>query len=66
MRPLSEIAAEADQLPPKDKQELIFRLARGLKGANGVTPEARIFTREEIASWIAEDEADMRRFEAGS
>ncbi len=28
-------------------------------------PEARTFSREQMAGWIAEDEADMLRFREG-
>jgi hypothetical protein len=28
-------------------------------------PEPRRFSREQFAAWIAEDEADMRRFKEG-
>jgi hypothetical protein len=66
MSTLAEIEAAADQLPPEEKQELLLFLAVRLRGERGVLPEPRKFAKEEMASWIAEDEADMRRLREGS
>ena len=49
----------ADNLPPQEKQELILFLAARLH-------EPRQFSREQIESWIAEDEADLQRFQRGA
>ena len=65
MSTLAEIEAAADSLPPEQKQELILFLATRLRRAGVKLPEPRKFTREQIDSWIAEDEADMRRFREG-
>ena len=61
MSTLAEIKAAANQLPPKEKQELLLFLATRLRSERGNLPEPRKFTKEEMAGWIAEDEADMRR-----
>jgi len=61
MSTLSEIEAAVDLLPPDEKQELLLFLAASLRKDGGFLPEPRTFAREEMAAWIAEDEADMRR-----
>jgi len=66
MSTLAEIEAAADALPPDQKQELILFLAKRLRQSGAKLPPPRSFSREQIASWIAEDEADMRRFQEGS
>jgi hypothetical protein len=63
MSTLAEIKAAANQLPPKEKQELLLFLAVRLRKERGSFPEPRKFSREEMAAWIAEDEADMRRLQ---
>ena len=65
MSTLTEIEAAADQLPPEEKQELLLFLAMRLRRERATLPEPRKFTEEEMAAWIAEDEADMRRFREG-
>ena len=62
MSTLAEIETAADALPPEQKQELILFLATRLRSAGGKLPEPRKFSREQMAAWIAEDEAEMRRF----
>lgn len=62
MSTLAEIEAAADALPPEQKQELLLFLAARLRAQGARLPEPRDFSREEMAAWIAEDEADMRRF----
>ncbi len=66
MSTLSEIEAAADQLPAEEKQELILFLATRLRASGAELPAPRKFTREEMLGWIAEDEADMRRFREGA
>ena len=58
---LAEIETAAAGLSPAEKQELMLFLASRLRSEGAVLPEPRTFTPEEIAGWIAEDEADMRR-----
>ena len=62
---LAEIEAAADALPPEQKQELMLLLAARLSAQGTRMPEARKFSREQTAAWIAEDEADMQRFSEG-
>jgi len=61
MTNLSEIEAAAGALSPAEKQELLLFLAASLRSARRQTPEPRQFVREQLASWIEEDEADMKR-----
>lgn len=66
MATLDEIEAAADALPPEQKQELILFLATRLRVSGAKLPPPRKFSPEQIASWIAEDEAEMRRFREGT
>ncbi len=65
MSTLAQIEAAAEQLPPEQKQELLLFLATRLRSERAALPEPRKFSREQMAAWIAEDEADMRRFREG-
>ncbi len=65
MSNLAEIEAAADALPPEQKQELLLFLAARLRAQGARFPEPREFSRQRIAGWIAEDEADMQRFRDG-
>jgi hypothetical protein len=65
MSTLVEIEAAADALPPEQKQELMLFLAARLRSQRARMPEPRKFSREQMAEWIAEDEADMMRFREG-
>jgi len=58
---LAEIESAAAELSPSEKQELMLFLASRLRAEGAPLPEPRTFTSDEMASWIAEDEADMRR-----
>ncbi len=62
MNKLEEIEAAAENLPLEEKQQLLVFLASKLRGQGIPMPEPRKFSREQMAGWIAEDEADMRRF----
>ena len=66
MSTLSEIEAAADSLPPEQKQELLLFLAARLRSNGAPLPPPRQLAAVEIASWIAEDEADLARFQEGS
>ena len=66
MSTLAEIEKAADTLPPQEKQELILFLAARLRAAGARLPEPRHFSREQVESWIAEDEAALRRFQHGA
>ncbi len=65
MSSLAEIEAAADALPPEQKQELMLFLSTRLRAVGARLPEPRQFSREQTAAWIAEDEADLRRFREG-
>ncbi len=65
MSSLAEIEAAADALPPEQKQELLLFLAARLRAQGPPIPEPRSFSREQMAGWIAEDEADMQKFREG-
>lgn len=66
MSTLAEIEAAADALPPEEKQELILFLATRLRRSGVKLPAPRKFSKEQVASWIAEDEAEMQRFREGA
>ena len=63
MGTLSEIEAAADSLPVEQKEQLLLFLATRLRAAGAALPEPRQLSREQIAEWIAEDEADRRQFQ---
>ena len=58
---LAEIESAAADLSPAEKQELMLFLATRLRAEGATLPEPRTFTRNEMAGWTEEDEADMRR-----
>jgi len=58
---LADIEAAVVSLKPAEKQELMLFLASRLRAEGGKLPEPRVFSADEMARWIAEDEADMRR-----
>lgn len=65
MSKLEEIEAAAETLPPEQKQELMLFLATRLRAQGVKLPEPRQFSRDQMAAWVAEDEADMTRFRDG-
>jgi hypothetical protein len=66
MSTLAEIEAAAAALPPEQKQELIIFLASRLRHEGAQLPPPRQRSAQEISSWIAEDEADLKRFQEGA
>jgi hypothetical protein len=62
MSTLTEIEQAAEKLPPQQKQELMLFLGARLRAARVNLPEPRQFSREQMQSWVAEDEADLLRF----
>jgi hypothetical protein len=62
---LEEIEAAAEALGREEKQQLMLFLATRMRAQGVPLPEPRKFSREQMAGWIAEDEADMRRFQQG-
>ena len=65
MSKLEEIEAATEALTPEQKQELMLFLATRLRAQGVKLPEPRKFSPEQVAAWIAEDEADMARFRDG-
>ncbi len=65
MGSLSEIEAAVEGLPEGQMQELLLFLAAKLRAKNAQMPAPRKFTTQQIKTWIAEDEADMRQFNEG-
>lgn len=66
MNTLAQIETAADELPAAQKQDLILFLAARLRAESCALPEPRRFSGEQMAAWIAEDEADMALFQRGS
>ena len=66
MSSLAEIEKAAEALPPEQKQELMLFLGAHLRAARAALPEPRQFSREQVQSWIAEDEADLKSFRGQS
>jgi hypothetical protein len=62
MSTLAEIEAAADALPDEDKKQLLLFLAARLRAQAGQLPAPRTFSSEQLKDWIAEDEAEMRRY----
>jgi hypothetical protein len=63
---LAEIERAAEALPPEQKQKLMLFLGERLRAERAGLPEPRQFSRERMQSWIAEDEADLKRFRGES
>jgi hypothetical protein len=66
MSTLAEIESAVAALPTQEKQELLFFIASRLRSNGSQLPPPRKFTIEQMHSWIAEDEADMERFQRGA
>ena len=64
MSSLAEIETAADSLPSEQKEELLRFLAMRLRKERAL-PKPRIYSEEELAAMIAEDEADGERFRQG-
>ena len=64
MSSLAEIEAAADSLSPEEKEELLRFLAIRLKKERP-QPAPRIYSNEELAAMLAEDEADGERLRQG-
>ena len=62
MSSLAEIEQAADKLSPQQKQELMLFLGARLRTGRAGLPEPRQFSREQVQSWVAEDEADLKKF----
>ncbi len=66
MNTLVEIETAAEALSAAEKQELLLFLAARLRGERVGLPGPRKFAPEKIASWIAEDEAELQRLRQGA
>ena len=64
MSTLLEIETAADSLTSEEKERLLRFLAMRLRKER-VLPKPRIYSEEELASMIAEDEAGGERFRQG-
>ena len=65
MSKLNELEAGSEDLTPEEKQQLILFLATRLRAGGSSLPDPRTYSIEQVNGWIAEDEADMRRFQQG-
>ena len=65
MSTLAEIEQAAGTLAPREQQELLLFLAAKLREKGAELPEPRLFAPEQLQGWMDEDEADLRRFDAG-
>ncbi len=61
MSTLAEIEKAAEKLPTQQKQELMLFLGAKLRAERTNLPEPRQFSREQMQSWIADDEAELKR-----
>jgi hypothetical protein len=64
MSTLAEIEAAADSLPSEQKEELLRFLAVRLRRERA-RPAPRVYSNEEIATMVAEDDAAGERFRQG-
>ena len=65
MSTVQEIEAAADLLPADKKEELLRFLAVRLR-KDRAQPQPRIYSAEEVAAMVAEDEEGFRKFKAGA
>ena len=61
MSRLAEIETAAESLSVPEKQELLLFLAARLQASGASLPPPRRFTREQVAGWVAADEAEWQR-----
>ena len=66
MTTLLEIETAAETLPEPEQRELLLFLMQRLRSKSQALPAPRLFSKEQIQGWIAEDEGDMRRFQRGA
>ncbi len=65
MSTLAEIESAATALPAREKAKLLLFVAGQLRAEGAPLPEPRLFTPEQLQTWMDEDEEDMRKFRAG-
>jgi len=61
MSTLAEIEQAVEKLPAQQKQELMLFLGAKLRAERAGIPEPRQFSRDQVQSWVSEDEADLKR-----
>jgi hypothetical protein len=66
MSTLTEIEIAAEKLPLEQVQELILFLGMRLRRAGAAVPPPRKFSREQVDTWVAEDEEEMKQFREDS
>jgi hypothetical protein len=66
MSTLTEIEEAAAKLSPEQKRELLLFLAARLRADGATIPPPLKYSREEMDSWIARDEVDMKEFRRGA
>ena len=59
MSTIAEIEDAVSKLSEEERAELLLRIAGSLH-LRGAMPEPRIFSKEQIDSWVEEDERGMR------
>ncbi len=62
MSTLAEIEKATAELSADEQKELLRFLLRIIPVEDGTLPEPRLFSHDEIQSWLAEDKESMRRF----
>ena len=65
MNTLAEIENATESLSSAEKQELFLFLATRLRGERLKLPPTRMFSREQIGAWIADDDAALAQFSQG-
>ena len=65
MSTLAEIEQAAQMLPAEQKQRLVASLLADLRKEGVRLPPPRIYSAEEVASMVTEDEAGGQRFRQG-
>jgi hypothetical protein len=63
---LTELEEAAGKLPAGKRTELLLFLAESLRKEQAPLPPPRVFSEEQLKTWMDEDEESMRRFKAGA
>jgi hypothetical protein len=66
MSTLVEIEAAVQKLPRNEKEKLLVHLAQTLRAERQQLPQPRQFSPEEMATWMDEDEQDMKKLRGES
>jgi hypothetical protein len=66
MMTLDEIENAASELPASKRTELLLFLAESLRKEHAPLPKPREFSKEQLQTWMDEDEAAMRQFRTGN